>query len=68
MELGQVVIVDSGQAGTVCEDAGGQLWVLLANLDVWVGPPSMCRIPQDEADLAACPLNVERLESKRIIK
>jgi hypothetical protein len=65
---GGVVICGSGQAGSIVEVDGSNVWILLNNGDIWVGPFHQCRYPQDEADLAACPLNVERLESKRIIK
>ena len=64
---GLVLICGSGQAGSVVQIDGSNLWVLLNNGDIWVGPQHQCRTPQDEADLAACPLNVERLEVKRII-
>ena len=65
---GQVVICGSTQAGTITGKDGSNLWILLNNGDIWVGPYHQCRYPQDEADLAAAPLNVDRLESKRVIK
>lgn len=58
---GDVAICATTQAGTVIEVDGTGVWILLANGDIWVGPFHQCRYPQDEADLAACPLNVERL-------
>lgn len=64
--LGDVLICGSGQSGTVIQICG-ELWILLLNGDIWIGPSNQCRFPQDEADLAACPLNVERLE-KPIIR
>jgi hypothetical protein len=62
MNEGIVVIVDSGQAGTICQIAGNECWVFLANHDIWVGQMGRIRLPQDEADLAACPLDVDRFE------
>jgi preprotein translocase subunit YajC len=67
-ESGNVVIVNSGQAGTIVQITGKEVWVLLANGDVWTGVSHQLIFPQDEAHLAACPLNVERLEAKRIIR
>jgi hypothetical protein len=64
--VGKVVIVGTGQAGTIVESIKRDVWVLLRNNDVWVGPTSHIRFPQDEADLAACPIDVERLEPKII--
>ena len=61
-----VVIVSTGQAGTIMQSSAGQLWVLLRNYDVWTGDSNRVRLPQDQADLDACPVDVERLESKRI--
>lgn len=61
---GEVIIVGSGQAGTVVEVDGSNVWVLLNNGDIWVGPFHQCRYPQNEEDLASCPINVERLEPK----
>jgi hypothetical protein len=61
---GVVVIVGSGQAGTIVEVTGRDIWVLLRNGDVWVGPVNQCRLPQDQADLDSAPLNVERLEKR----
>jgi len=61
---GVVVICGSGQAGSIVQIDGRDVWVLLRNGDVWVGSSNQCRIPQDEADLNACPLDVERLEKK----
>ena len=64
--VGDVVICGTGQAGTLLSLAGRDASVLLANTELWHGMDSQMRHPQDEADLAACPLNVERLEPKII--
>jgi len=64
-EEGQVVIVSSSQAGTIIQ-IDSSIWVFLANSDIWVGTEHEVRFPQDQADLDACPLNVERLEKPLI--
>jgi hypothetical protein len=61
---GVVVICGTGQAGTIVEVIGRDIWVLLRNNDVWVGPMNQCRFPQDQADLDAAPIDVERLEKR----
>lgn len=61
---GSVVICNTGQAGTLVQIAGKEVWVLLRNSDVWVGQVHHIRSPQDQADLDACPIDVERLEKK----
>jgi hypothetical protein len=63
-EEGVVVVVSSGQAGTIVEVNGRDIWALLRNNDIWVGPMNQIRLPQGEEDLAACPIDVERLEKK----
>jgi hypothetical protein len=62
---GSVVICATSQAGTVVQITGKDVWVLLRNNDVWVGLDHDIRNPQDQADLDACPIDVERLEIKR---
>lgn len=66
-EEGSVVICGTGQAGSIVDIFKRNVWVLLQNGDIWVGSVGQIRFPQDEADLAACPLNVERLEVKRTL-
>ena len=56
---GDVVICGTGQAGTVCQ-LGPNLWVLLTNGYIWCGSESMARYPQDQADLDAAPLNIDK--------
>lgn len=63
-EEGSVVICSTGQAGTITEISGRDVWILLRNNDIWVGPVNQCRLPQDQADLDAAPIDVERLEKK----
>ena len=59
MTEGTVVIVGTGQAGTIVE-MGKDVWVLLANYNLWIGPFHQIREPQSAEDLAACPLEVDR--------
>jgi len=60
---GSVVIVSSGQAGTVIQ-ASGDFWVLLTNGDIWVGSPSRVYLPQSREELDAAPLNYDRFEAR----
>jgi hypothetical protein len=64
---GDVVIVNSGQAGTLIQ-TGKNVWVFLRNGNIWVGPIHNIRLPQDQADLDSCPLDVPREEEKRSIR
>jgi len=66
-EEGSVVICGTSQAGTITDIFKRNVWVLLQNGDIWVGSVGQIRFPQDQADLDACPLNVERLETKRVL-
>jgi len=61
---GDVVIVSTGQCGSVIDSYKREVWVLLRNNDIWVGSTGQIRYPQDEADESACPLDVERIEAK----
>lgn len=65
---GDVVIVISSQAGSVVQIKVKEVWVLLRNGDIWTGPMHQVRFPQDKADLESCPLNVERIEPKIVIR
>ena len=59
-----VICCDSGQAGTIIESNKREVWVLLRNGNIWVNSANMLRMPQDQADLDACPIEVERIEHK----
>jgi hypothetical protein len=64
-EEGTVVICATGQAGTVIDDQNkDNLWVLLANGNIWHGAEFQCREPQSQEDLDACPLDVDRFEER----
>jgi hypothetical protein len=69
MEEGQIVIsIRTGQSGTVVKNETDDLWVLLRNGDILVELSNMFRFPQGEEDLNSCPIDVERLESRSIVK
>lgn len=65
---GNVVICDTGQAGSICQISGRDIWVLLRNGDIWIGQTNRVRFPQDQADLDAAPVDVDRLETKRSVR
>jgi hypothetical protein len=62
---GNVVICGTQQAGSIIHTDGRNVWVLLRNGNIWVGFINQIRMPQDQADLDACPLDVERAEKPR---
>jgi hypothetical protein len=64
---GDVVICGSGQAGSLVQE-GSDVWVLLTNGDIWTGPENRIRHPQDQADLDAAPLEVEKIVVRNIIQ
>jgi hypothetical protein len=66
--LGDVAICGSGQAGTIIQVDSNDLWILLRNGDIWTGRAHECRHPQSQEDLDAAPINVNRLESKRLLR
>ncbi len=66
---GSVAITcDTGQSGCVIQLDGSKAYVLLKNNDLWHGLVKQLRQPQDEADLASCPLNVDRVEKPIIFR
>lgn len=62
---GKVVVCGSGQAGSIIHTDERNIWVLLRNGNIWVGFINQIRLPQDQADLDACPIEVERIEKPR---
>lgn len=64
LEEGHVVIVATGQAGTIVQLGGTDIWVLLNNHDVWVGSSKQVQFPQSREHLDACPIDVERFEER----
>jgi hypothetical protein len=61
---GSVVICGTAQSGCIVDKVGDDVIVLLLNGDLWYGSVKLCRFPQDDADLAACPLDVDRFEER----
>lgn len=63
-EEGSVVILARTlQIGTIVH-MGKDIWLLLTCGDIWVGNPREVRFPQDQADLDACVLTVDRFEGR----
>lgn len=60
---GTVVIVGTGQAGTVI-GVHKEYCVLLANGNLWYGFESQMREPQSQEDLDNCPLEVDRFKDR----
>ena len=66
---GSVVIVPTQQSGCVIHlNSKKEVSVLLLNGDMWHGITNQLRKPQDDTDLEACPLNVEREEKPRVFR
>lgn len=61
---GMVVIVGTGQAGTIIGISSDQVSVLLANTDLWYGHKGLIREPQSAEDLSAAPFNVDRFKDR----
>lgn len=61
IDEGCVVIVDTGQAGTVVERTQSGVEVLLRNGDIWRGTVGKVWVPQTEEELGAAIENVDRL-------
>ena len=64
---GSVVVVSTGQAGTISHLDGMEACVLLRNMELWHGMVNRLHFPQSQQHLDACPINVERVEEKRVI-
>lgn len=60
---GDVVIVGTGQAGSIIH-IGNDIWVLLANANLWIGPSHQVRFPQSQEDLDSCPKEVDRFTQR----
>lgn len=68
MNPGIIVIVDTGQVGTVVWTTNDSIEVLLRNGDIWTGNVKLCRLPQGQEELDLAPIDVERQETKRSMK
>lgn len=62
---GNVVIVDTNQAGTVWQiDENNQIIVILANGDLWYGSENQMRLPKNLEELKNCPKNLEHFSNR----
>ena len=67
MKEGTVVIVATGQCGTIVAIASaiyGAI-VLLRNGEMWQGPLAMCHEPQSAEEMESAPLEVEKEKPKK---
>lgn len=61
---GSVVIVQSGQIGTIVQ-LSGDAWVLLSNGNIWIGNANMMHVPQSQEEIdAALALDLDRFEGR----
>lgn len=60
-----MILCGTGQAGTVISVTGDSMMVLLRNGEIWNGPTKMCYVPQSASELAAAPVEVERVEPRK---
>ena len=58
---GQVVMVNTQQAGTVCGFMNG-IMVILQNGDIWYGNETQCWEPTSPEELAAATFNYDRFK------
>lgn len=61
---GDVVIVSTGQAGTVWF-VTHEIGVWLRNGDIWYGPEYEVRFPSSKKELRACPIDVDRWNGRK---
>lgn len=64
INVGDVVISGTGQAGTVVCFGKDEACVLLRNGDLWYGPCHQVRKPQNQEDLDSAPIDVDRFEGR----
>lgn len=64
IEEGTVVIVATGQAGTVIQCDQQNVTVLLSNQCLWQGKRSQVYIPQSKEELDAAPVEIDRFEER----
>lgn len=63
VRAGDIVIVGSGQVGTV-DSIGKDICVLLANGNLWYGFESQIRVNPTREEQDACPLDVDRFAAR----
>lgn len=64
-KYGDVVIVKTGQAGTVLHVNDKEMAVLLRNRDIWYGQEYDARFPSSKQELKACPIDVDKWEERK---
>jgi hypothetical protein len=64
MSPGTVVIIPTGQCGTLEWSTSTDCLVHLANGDIWQGPVSQIRATTDRAEQDAAPRDIERKVTK----
>lgn len=57
---GDVVIVKTGQAGTIWWILPHETCVLLRNGDIWYGAEYDIRFPSSKKELKSCPIDVDK--------
>lgn len=61
---GKVVITGTGQAGTYIGGTKDQAAVLLRNGDIWYGNSGQMRLPQNQADLDAAIIDIDKFKGR----
>lgn len=64
-KAGDVVIVSTGQAGTIWFITDKEVGVWLRNGDIWYGQEYEIRFPSNKKELKACPIDVDRWNGRR---
>lgn len=64
IKLGTVVIVETGQAGTVWLIEGQEVVIGLANGDLYYGYLNQLRIPNNREELKACPKDLPHFSNR----
>ena len=59
---GTVVVVSTGQIGTVVVLTKTSLWAYLANGDIWIGSVGQAYQPQSQEEIDAAPRDVPRMK------
>lgn len=61
---GNVVIVDTNQAGTIWWMEGQEVCVLLTCGDIWYGFGTQIRLPKNREELDTCPRELGRFSNR----
>lgn len=66
VRIGDVVIVPTGQTGTLWTLNDDEICVILKNCDLWYGQEYEVRLPSSKKELKACVLNVDRWKGRKV--